>query len=115
VIPLTGLALPCVCACPKLIPVEYILPSLFKVLSCTKTTVGQMNQEPGNILTWCNLNRNHNPSLLITGSPKAIHIQTNDKKPAQILFHSKRPHINTKMNDNINMASTIAGSINVCS
>jgi hypothetical protein len=52
---------------------------------------------------------------LITGSPKAIHIQTNDKKPAQILFHSKRPHINTKMNDNINMASTIAGSINVCS
>ena len=56
VIPLTGLALPYFCACPKLIPVEYILPSLFKVLSCTKTTVGQMNQEPRNILTWCNLN-----------------------------------------------------------
>jgi hypothetical protein len=28
-----------------------LLPSLFKVLSCTKTTLGQMNQEPGNILT----------------------------------------------------------------
>ena len=41
VIPLTGLALPCLCACPKLIPVEYILPSLFKVFSCTKTTKNQ--------------------------------------------------------------------------
>jgi hypothetical protein len=51
VIPLTGLALPCFCACTKLIPVEYILPSLFKVLSCAKTTVGQMKQEPRNILT----------------------------------------------------------------
>jgi hypothetical protein len=51
VIPLTGLALPCFCACTKLIPVEYILPSLFKVFSCAKTTVGQMNQEPRNILT----------------------------------------------------------------
>ena len=55
VIPLPGLALPCFCASPKLIPVEYILPSLFKVFSCTTTTVGQMNQEPRNILTWCNL------------------------------------------------------------
>jgi hypothetical protein len=53
-----------------------------------------------------------NPSLLITGSPKAMHIQANDKKPAQIHFHSKRPHINTKMNDNINIDSTIAGSMN---
>jgi hypothetical protein len=41
VIPLTGLALPCFCDCPKLIPVEYILPSLFKVFSCTKTTKNQ--------------------------------------------------------------------------
>jgi hypothetical protein len=49
---------------------------------------------------------------LITASPKAMHIQTNDKKPAQIRFHSKRPHINTKMNDNINIDSTIAGSMN---
>jgi hypothetical protein len=29
------------------------------------------------------------------------------KKPAQICFHSKRPHTITKMNDNINMNSTV--------
>jgi hypothetical protein len=31
------------------------------------------------------------------------------KHPAQTFFHPKRPHTITKMNDNINMDSTIAG------
>jgi hypothetical protein len=49
-----------------------------------------------------------NPPLLITGSPKAIYIQENDKKNLQIGFYSKRPHTCTitKMNANINMDST---------
>jgi hypothetical protein len=34
----------------------------------------------------------------------------NDKKPEQIRFHSKGQHTITKMNDNINMGSTITGS-----
>jgi hypothetical protein len=42
----------------------------------------------------------------------AVHVQTNDKKPAQICFHSKRPHTIIKMNDNINMDSTIPESMN---
>jgi hypothetical protein len=29
-----------------------------------------------------------------------------------VLFHSKRPHTITKINDNINMDWTIAGSVN---
>jgi hypothetical protein len=33
------------------------------------------------------------------------------KKPAQIRFHLKRPHIITKMNDNISKDSTIAESM----
>ena len=33
-------------------------------------------------------------------------------KPPQIRLHSKRPHTITKMNDNINMDSTISGSTN---
>jgi len=54
-----------------------------------------------------------NCPLLITGYSTAIHIQTNDKKkPAQIRFHSKRPHTITKMNDIIDMGSTIAGLVN---
>ena len=36
-------------------------------------------------------------SLLITGSPRSIHIQTNDKKPAQI----------TNMNDNKNISFSL--------
>ena len=40
----------------------------------------------------------------------------NKKKTAQIRFHSKRLHIYYhKMNDNINLDSTIAGSMNDCS
>jgi len=35
------------------------------------------------------------------------------KKAAQTGFHSKRPHTITKMNDNINIDSTIAGSVDV--
>jgi hypothetical protein len=35
----------------------------------------------------------------------------NDNKPAQIRVHSKRSYTITKMNDNINMDSTIAGSM----
>ena len=35
------------------------------------------------------------------------------KKPTQIHFHSKRPHTIIKMNDLLNMDSTIAGSMNV--
>ena len=34
------------------------------------------------------------------------------EKPPQIHFHSKRPHSVTKMNDSINMDSTIAVSMN---
>jgi len=34
------------------------------------------------------------------------------KKKEQTGFHSKRPHTITKMNDDINMNSAIAGSIN---
>jgi uncharacterized protein YprB with RNaseH-like and TPR domain len=37
------------------------------------------------------------------------------KKSTQIYFHSKRLHTITKMNDNINMVSTIAVSMNACS
>ena len=37
--------------------------------------------------------------------------QTN-KKPEHIRFHSKRPYIMEKKNDNINMNSTIAESVN---
>ena len=47
------------------------------------------------------------PTLLI-GSPTAIHIYRNNKISAQIHFYSI-----TKMNDNINMDSTIAGLANV--
>jgi hypothetical protein len=39
-------------------------------------------------------------------------VQTIKKKPALIRFHSKRQHTITKMNENINMDSTIAGSLN---
>jgi len=42
----------------------------------------------------------------------AIHIETNDKTPTQIHFHSKRPHTITKRNDNINMDSTIVVLVN---
>ena len=35
-----------------------------------------------------------------------------DNKNTQIHFHSNRPHTITKMNNNINMDSTIAGSMN---
>ena len=41
-----------------------------------------------------------------------IHVKIKDKKPPQIRFHSKRLHVITKKNDNINMDSTIAGSMN---
>jgi hypothetical protein len=34
--------------------------------------------------------------LLIMASPMAMQIYTNDKKPAQIRFYSKRPHTITK-------------------
>jgi len=54
-------------------------------------------------------------SLLRTGFPTEIHIWTNEKKKEQTGFHSKRPHTITKMNDDINMNSAIAGSINECS
>jgi len=39
----------------------------------------------------------------------------NNKNPAKIYFHSKIPHTITKINDNINMNSTIAGSVNAYS
>jgi len=42
----------------------------------------------------------------------AIHVCTNDKKPEQIRFYAKRPNTIAKMNDNINMDRTIAGSMN---
>jgi hypothetical protein len=42
-----------------------------------------------------------------------IVIHTNDKNNnITIRFYSKRPHAITKMNDNINMDSTITGSMN---
>ena len=38
-------------------------------------------------------------------------LQTNNnKRDAQINFHLKRPHTITKINDSVNMDSTIAGS-----
>jgi len=43
------------------------------------------------------------------------HIITRLKIPAQLRFHLKRPHDITKMNDNINMHSTIAGSMSALS
>jgi hypothetical protein len=49
--------------------------------------------------------------LLITASPTEIHKRYKKKTP-QIRFHSKRPHTITKMDDNRNMESTIAGSMN---
>ena len=43
----------------------------------------------------------------------AIHTYTNDKNnKITIRFYSKKPHAITKMNDNINMDSTITGSMN---
>jgi hypothetical protein len=51
--------------------------------------------------------------LLITGSPTTLHIETSHKIPAQIRFHSNRPHTITQMNDDIHMDSTIAGSVTV--
>jgi hypothetical protein len=41
-----------------------------------------------------------------------VYINKRLKKPAQPRLHSKRSHTITKKNDNINMGSTIAGSIN---
>jgi hypothetical protein len=41
----------------------------------------------------------------------AIQLLTNDNKSTQILSYSKRPHPTTKMNDNIKMDRTIAGSM----
>jgi hypothetical protein len=38
--------------------------------------------------------------------------EINNEKPAQIRFHSKRQHTITKMNNNINMDSTIGGYVN---
>ena len=47
------------------------------------------------------------PSLLKAGTPTAMHIRyTNNKKA----FHSTWPPTITKVTDNINMDSTIAGS-----
>ena len=52
-----------------------------------------------------------NPPLLIAGSPTAIHIKTNKKKKTRQDSRAliKRPYINTKMNDVINMDSIIQG------
>jgi hypothetical protein len=56
-----------------------------------------------------------NPPLLIVRSPTAIHLKTNDKRTLKIRFPSKRLHTVTKINDNININSTIAGSKNAIS
>ena len=50
--------------------------------------------------------------VLINLSPMVIHILTNNKKPAQIYFHSKRLQTITKMKDKINVDSTITGIMN---
>ena len=48
-----------------------------------------------------------------TNINKTNHADINNQyKPAQIHFKSKRQHTITIMNDNINMDSTIAGSVN---
>ena len=60
--------------------------------------VKQVNGTPTLLSWWLNLQQQY----------KYKHIE----KPAQILFHSKRPHTITKMNVNINMDSTIAGLMN---
>ena len=54
------------------------------------------------------LNRLMEPQPSIAGSPTAI--QTLKKNPDQIHFHSIEPRAITKMNNNINTASTIARS-----
>ena len=43
-----------------------------------------------------------------------LQIYTNNKNPAQFHFHSKTLQSIIKMNNNINMDSTIAGSMNAC-
>ena len=43
------------------------------------------------------------PSLLINGSLNSTACINNKKKPAQIHFHSKRPHTVTQMNKNISL------------
>lgn len=51
--------------------------------------------------------------LLITVSSTAIQVQINNKKKLEhILFHIKRPPTLIIMNDNINMDTTIVGSVN---
>ena len=39
--------------------------------------------------------------------------KVNNKKPAQIHFQSKRSYIITKINNNINLGKTIAGSVKI--
>ena len=50
--------------------------------------------------------------LLIVGSPTIIQIYSYNKKPTKIRLQSERPSTITNLNDNINMDSTIAVSVN---
>jgi hypothetical protein len=55
---------------------------------------------------------NRIPSLLLIIIIVLSTGYTNVKKTPHIRFHSKRSHTITTINDNINMDSTIAGSMN---
>jgi hypothetical protein len=50
--------------------------------------------------------------LLIVGSPTINQIYSYNKKPTKIRLQSERPSTITNLNDNINMDSTIAVSVN---
>ena len=54
-----------------------------------------------------------NPNPLIIRISTTMQMQTIKTKPAEIRFHSKRPHTVTTMSKNINIYSTIAGLVNV--
>jgi hypothetical protein len=60
------------------------------------------------------LNQLMGPQSSLSWYSTALHYtdKNTQYKPAQIHFHSNRPHIITKINDNINMDSTKAGSVN---
>jgi hypothetical protein len=53
--------------------------------------------------------------IYVARSPKGKTDINDEKKMHRFPYIEKTPHIITKMNDNINMNSTIAKSENVCS
>ena len=57
--------------------------------------------------------RNGQQFLFIFGEPRTIQISTNNKElPLTHFNHRPHTHTTTKMNGNVSMDSTIAGSVN---